>query len=152
MVRIFALGAESLAAVYTEEDTIIAFRRFTIVAVAEMIPLGKVVTVSAANLANLGHFAVCALLLGASRHASTYLPKSRTMVFTKASMQAKDFGKLLYLHESTHASSVQKAEHRAAHEILRKHLGEKHRWRRILLLRLLSTLFLRFHSSHDDGG
>jgi hypothetical protein len=30
-----------------------------------MIPLGKVVTVSAANPANLGHFAVCALILGA---------------------------------------------------------------------------------------
>jgi hypothetical protein len=88
-----------------------------------MIPLGKVVTVSAPNLANLGHFAVCALLFGASRQ--TDLPKSRTMTFAK---EAKDLGKLLHRHEISDGWSVQNTEHRAAHEILRKHLGEKHRW------------------------
>jgi hypothetical protein len=71
MVRIFALEAEFRAAMYTEEHTTIAFRLFTNHAVAEMISLGKVVAASAPKLANLGHFAVCALLLGASRHTST---------------------------------------------------------------------------------
>ena len=149
MVNIFALEAESLAAVYTKEDTIITLRLFTNVAVSEMTPLGKVVTVFAPSLANLGHFAVCTLLLGASRHPD--LPKSRTVIFTKASMQAKDSGKLLNLHETTYASPLQKAEHRAAHKILRKHLGEKHRWRRRMLLRLPSAPF-RSHLWHDDGG
>jgi hypothetical protein len=113
-----------------------------------MIPLGKVVTASATSFANLGHFAVCALLFGASRYP--YLPKSRSMIFAKAFMQAKDLGKFLDRHETTHASSFQKSEHRAAHEILRKHLGEKHRGRRRMLLRLLSKPF-RSHSCHDDG-
>jgi hypothetical protein len=48
-----------------------------------MMPLGKVVTLSAANPANLGHFAVCALLFGA-RYPD--LPKSHTVIFAKASM------------------------------------------------------------------
>jgi hypothetical protein len=148
MARIFALGAEFLAALYAEEHTIIAFRRFAKLAVAEMIPLGKVVTVPAPTLANLGHFAVCALLLGASRHED--LPKSRTMIFAKASTQAKDLRKLVDRHETSNRSSVQKAEYRTAHEICRKHLGEKHRGRRRMLLRLLSTPF-RFHSCHADG-
>jgi hypothetical protein len=61
-------------------------------------------------------------------------------------------GKLVHRHETTHASSFQVAEHRAAHEILRNHLGEKHSWRRrmLRLLRLLSTPF-RSHSCHDEG-
>jgi hypothetical protein len=84
MTRIFALGAELLVALYTEEHTSIAFQLFAIVAAAEMILLKKVVTVPAPNLANLRHFAVCALLFGASRH--TYLPKSRSVVFAKASI------------------------------------------------------------------
>jgi hypothetical protein len=84
MVISFALGAEFLAALYTEEHTAIAFRCFTNVALAEMMPLGKVVTCSAPSLANLGHYAVCALLFGASRHTNACLPKYRTMVFAKA--------------------------------------------------------------------
>jgi hypothetical protein len=98
MVMIFALRAEFLAALYTEEEAIITFRLFTNIAVAEMIPLGKVVTASATNLANLGHFTVRTLLFGAStllfwesRHTSTYLTKVRTVIFAKASMKAKDF-------------------------------------------------------------
>jgi hypothetical protein len=150
MVRIFALGAELLAALYTEEETIVALRLFTNVAVAEMSPLGKVVTLSAPNLANLGHFAVCALLFWAIRHPSTYLSKSRTMIFAKATMQAKDLCKILHRHETSNGRSVQKAEHRAAHQILRKHHGEKHRWRRRILLRLLSAPF-GSHSFHHDS-
>jgi hypothetical protein len=123
MENFFALGAESLAALYAEEDTIIALRLFTNVAVAEMVPLGKVITVSAPSLSNLWYFAVCALIFRASRYPD--LSKSRTVIFTKASMQAKDLGKLLYLHESSNRSSVQKSEHRAVHEIFRKHLGDK---------------------------
>jgi hypothetical protein len=49
-----------------------------------MTPLGKVVTLSAPSLADLGHFAVCALLFRASRHPRTYFSKSRTVIFTKA--------------------------------------------------------------------
>jgi hypothetical protein len=148
MARIFAHGAEFLAALYAKEHTIFAFRLFTTVAVAEVMPLGKVVTAPAPSLTNLGHFAVCALLLGVSRHKD--LPKSRPMIFAKAPTQAKDVRKLINCHEMAHASSVQKSEHRTAHENRRKHLGEKHRGRRRMLLRLLSTPF-RFHSCHDDG-
>jgi hypothetical protein len=126
MIRIFALAAKSLRALYAEEDAIIAFRLFTNGALAEMIPLGKVVTRSAPNLANLGHFAVCALLFG--------LSKSRTVIFAKALTKAKHIRKLLHLHETSDGSSVQKAEHRAAHEIFRKHLGEKHSWRTKMFL------------------
>jgi hypothetical protein len=129
MVYIFALAAESLRALHAKEDAIVALRLFTNVAVAEMAPFGKVVTVSAPDLTNLGHFAVCALLFG--------LSKSRTVIFTKASMQAKSLGKLLYLHETSDGSSIQKSEHRAAHEIFRKHLGDKHGWIARMLLRLL---------------
>jgi hypothetical protein len=135
-------AADSIAALLTEEATINALRLFANVAVFEMIPIGKVVTLSAANHANLGHFAVCAFLFGAAN-----LPQSRTVMFTKASMQAKDLGKLLHRHETSNGSSVQKAEHRAAHEIFRKHLGEKHGWRRRMLLRPLSTP-PRLHSRH----
>jgi hypothetical protein len=100
-----------------------------------MLQLGKVVTLSAANHFNLGHLAVFALLFGPRRRPD--LHKSRTMIFTKASTQAKDLRKLIYLHETSHASSVLKAEHHAAHEICLKHLGEKHCWRWRMLLRLL---------------
>jgi hypothetical protein len=62
-----------------------------------MILLGKVVTVSAPSLTNLGHFAVCALLFGLSN-------KSRTVILTKVSMEAKDLGKLLYLDETSNGS------------------------------------------------
>jgi hypothetical protein len=115
-----------------------------------MISLGKIVTFSAPSLANLGHFAVCTLLFGASRHTSKYLSKSGTVIFTKASMEVIYLGKLLHRHEASNGSSVQKGEHRAAHEILRKHHGEKRRRRRRMLLRILSTSFrfLRFHSCH----
>jgi hypothetical protein len=108
MERIFALGAEFLAALYAEEHTIIAFRLFAKLAVAEMIPLGKVVTVPAPTLASLGHFAVCALLLGATRSRHKDLPKPRPMIFAKASTQAKDLRKFIDIHEAAHASSVQK--------------------------------------------
>jgi hypothetical protein len=159
MVRIFALGAEFLAALYTEEGAITALRLFTNVAVAEMIPLGKVVAFSAPNLSNLGHFAVCALLLGAStsllgasiRHTSTYLSKVRTMLFAKASIHTKDLGKLLYRHEASNGRSVQKSEHRVAYEILRKHLGEKHRWRRTFFLQLVPATFIARLDHGDDG-
>jgi EamA domain-containing membrane protein RarD len=79
MVNIFALTAVSLAATYAEEYAIIALRLCTNFAVYEMIRLGKVVTVSASSLTNLGHFAVCALLFGLSN-------KLRTVIFTKVSM------------------------------------------------------------------
>jgi hypothetical protein len=115
-----------------------------------MIPIVKVVTALAANLTNLGHFAVCALLFGVSTRQAGLPNKSRTMILAEASTQTKNTGKLLYHHEISNRSSVQISEHRTAHEILWKHLGEKHRWRRRLLLRLLSTPF-RLHSCHDDG-
>jgi hypothetical protein len=114
-----------------------------------MNPLGKLVAFPAANLANLGHFAVCALLFGTSRHKD--LAKPCTMVFTKASTQTKDKRKLLDRHKISNGSSIQKSEHRAAHEIPRKHLGEKPRWRRRrMLLRLVPTEFLAL-LDHDDG-
>jgi hypothetical protein len=140
--EILAFVAEFLLALGTLYSTLalVAFWLITNMAIAEMIPLGKVVTLSAANPPNLGHFAVCAFLLGASRHPD--LSKSRTMSFTKASMQATDLGKLPHCHESRNGSSVQKSEHAVAHEILRKYLGEKHGRRRIL--------FLRLRSCHDD--
>jgi hypothetical protein len=72
---LFALGAKCLAASYTGEHTAIAFRCFTNVALAEMMPLGKVVTFAAPSLANLGHYAVCALLFGACRHTRACLSK-----------------------------------------------------------------------------
>jgi hypothetical protein len=56
-----------------------------------------------------------------------------------------------YLRETRNGSSVQKAEHRAVQEILRKHLGVKHRWIRTTLLRLLSTPFRFILSMMDDG-
>jgi hypothetical protein len=89
-----------------------------------MISLGKIVTAPAPSLAKLWHFAVCALLLGVSRPKD--LPKSRPMIFAKASMQAKALRKLFDHHEISNRSSIQKAEYRTAHEIRRKHLGEKH--------------------------
>jgi hypothetical protein len=116
-----------------------------------MIPIVKAVTVLAANLTNLGHFAVYALLFGVSSSRHAGLPnKSRTMILAKASTQTKNTGKLLDPHKIGNRSSVQKSEYRTAHEILRKHLGEKHPWRRRMLLRFLSTPF-RLHSRHDDG-
>jgi hypothetical protein len=148
MARVFALGAEYFAALCAKEHTLIAFWVSTNEAVAEMIPFGELVTAHAPSLANLWHFAVCALFWGASRHED--LSKSRTVIFAKASMQTKDIGKLLDRHESSNRSSVQRAKYCTAHEILRKYLGEKYRWRRRLLLRLLSTPF-RFLSCHDDG-
>jgi hypothetical protein len=94
-VRIFALGAEFRAALFTDEHAILAFILITNFAFAEMTPFGEVVTLSAPSLANLGHFAVCALLFGASRnwycllfgasrHSSTCFSKSRTVILTKA--------------------------------------------------------------------
>jgi hypothetical protein len=76
------------------------------------------------------------------------------MSFAKASMQAKDLGKLPHCHESSNGSSVQIAEHPVAHEIPRKHLAQKHRRRRRrMLLRLLFKLFwfLYIRSRHDDS-
>ena len=45
---------------------------------------------------------------------------ARTMIFTKASMQVKAIRKLLDRHETSNGRSIQRAEHRAAHEICRK--------------------------------
>jgi hypothetical protein len=90
LVRIFALGAEYFVAIYAEEHTISAFRLIANVAVAELTRPFKFVALSTPSHANLGHFAVCALIFRASWHTRTYLSKSRTMIFAKATTQAKD--------------------------------------------------------------
>jgi hypothetical protein len=85
MVRIFALEVEVLIAKVTDEHAIIAFWRFANIAVAKLIPLRKVVALSAPSVANLGHFTVCALLCRASRHTRTFFSKPCTVTFAKAS-------------------------------------------------------------------
>jgi cytochrome P450 len=72
------------------------------------------------------------------------------MFFAKATTEAKNLRKLLHRHEASNRRSAQKAKYRAAHQILREHHGEKHRWRRRILLRPLSTPF-GSRSFHDDG-
>ena len=83
MVRIFALGAEFLIAIFTEEATIIALPLFANAAIAEVMPHREVVTAPAPILANLEHFAVCALPFGTSWQSLPNLSKSRSMVFAK---------------------------------------------------------------------
>jgi hypothetical protein len=61
-------------------------KSFCIDAIAEMIAIGKFVTLPAVHPARLGHFAVLAVHIGASRHNA--LLKPRTMIFTKAMPQA----------------------------------------------------------------
>jgi hypothetical protein len=80
MGNIFAFEAKFVPALITEEGTINTLRLVTNVAVAERIPIGigKVITVPAANLTDLEHFAVCAFLFGARRHPTQTCPSSVT--------------------------------------------------------------------------
>jgi hypothetical protein len=71
---------------------------------------------------------------------------------TKIPTEIKLLKKLLHLHETQNGILIQKLEHTVAHEILRKHHGKEHRWRRIILpLGLLSAMLLS-RLYHGGGG
>jgi hypothetical protein len=74
------------------------------------------------------------------------------VTITKIPTEIKLLKKLLHLHEFRNGIPIQKVEHTVAHEILRKHLGKEHRWRRIILpLGLLSAMLLS-RLYHGGGG
>jgi hypothetical protein len=152
MEGIFAIVTELLAtlgAVYSIHATMTC-RLATGIAIAKMVPFGKAVTCIAANPINLGHLAVTALLFG-TRHP--HLPTLCTMESAKIPNDIKLFRKLLNLHESRNGISIQKLEHAVAHEILRKHLGKEHRWRRIILpLGLVAATLLSLSILYHGGG